>query len=124
MALTTDETEELKYWLNYGNLTTVAVPYFDIALVFEDVVAPNLSSWAETQVRAIFVTLRTIEPKVTEQLDRRQAKSVDAGDIVLNERELDDILRAMDYWVRKLEQVTMVARRRGAGGGGNAVTVY
>lgn len=126
-ALTQAQIQECQYWLAYGGLTQFAIPYIDVGVhLFTDVIGPNLDDFSSDRVvNTIFPALRKIEARVTDQLNRRKAKSVDGGDLVLNERELQDVLETMDYWVQRLEAVLMIKRRRSVGGGsGSTMTVY
>ena len=53
MSLSTAEMQQVRRALGYGNLLASARPYFDIQLIFEDVVQQNLdTTWAEGYIRA------------------------------------------------------------------------
>jgi len=126
MALTTPEIQQIKHWLNYGNLTAVAIPFFDIALMFEEVIAPNLdTTWAEPYIRnTILPNLLQLDIDIMACRTRFQALVL-VGDVELNPKELDRLLDLQAYWIKQLSSTIKVPVAGGAGssnGGGVILT--
>lgn len=112
MALSDDEVEQVKYYLGYTGVTAVAIGYIDFPAVFTTVLQNNLSSWAEGQVRTtILPKLLTLDSNIDAAQSRY--KALEAGKVKLNPKEHQALLRLRDYWIRRLEDVTGIRRKRG-----------
>lgn len=112
MALTPDELEQVKYFLGYTGVTSIAIGYIDFPAIFTTVLQNNLSTWAEGQIRSIvLVKLAAIE----ENIDQAQGryKALKAGKVALNPDEHRALLRLKNFWVERLEVVTGIKRRSG-----------
>lgn len=119
MALSTPELQQCKYYLGYGNLLASARPYFDIALVFEDVVQANLdSSWAEGYIRnTILPNLAAIDVQLQTQVTlQAQAREL-VGEVKLEARYAMRALQDLeDMWKDKLSMVLKIPRADRPGG--------
>lgn len=109
MALTTAEIQECKFRLGYGNLTFLARPYFDIALVFEDVVQQNVdTTFGEPYLRStIFPNLQQLDIDIMNCRTRFQASAL-VGEVILNPKELDRLLDLRYFWTDQLSNLIKV----------------
>jgi hypothetical protein len=116
MALTAAELAQVKFILGYGNLTALARPYFDIALVFEDVVVQALDTyWAEGYVRnTVLVNYFALDAQIASSATRLQATEL-VGDLKLDaRRELAGLQDLKDFWADELSRCIKVPRVRGS----------
>jgi hypothetical protein len=122
MALSDAEIEEIKFFLGYTNLTTVALAYFDIPAIFTTVVQGGLSAWAEAELRdgngtagkAILPALRQLQVDI--QAARKRYKADEVGSIKLNRKEHGQLLELREFWVSQLERITGVKRHPDSSG--------
>lgn len=119
MSLTTAEVQQCKHFLGYGNLTVLARPYFDIAIVFEDVVAQNIdNTWAENYIRnTILANLLSIDVSIQGTGSRFIATEL-VGEVKLNTHELEKWLELKAYWVNELSMALKVPTARPLNMGG------
>lgn len=124
MALNQAELEQCKYWLGYGNLTALARPFFDIAVVFEDVVQKTLdTTWAEGYVRnTILANLLATDVQIQNQtvLLSQATELVDEVKIDA-EKELRVLQRLSDYWINRLSYALKVPRVQMSTSVGNTI---
>jgi hypothetical protein len=127
MAFSDPEIQEIKNRLGYGNLTELALPYVDVALVFETVVQNNTDAYGEARVRTVILpNLRTLDGGSTDATGGIIAKARTrygikelVGDVVFDtggasggETQFDGILREKEYWISELESTVKVPRAR------------
>jgi hypothetical protein len=125
MAFTDDEIEQIKFWLGYGNLTTIAAPWFDVALVFADIVQDQTSDWGVTYVRdTILPTLTALDTSITSASQVAGIREL-VGDVVFepNTKHLN-LLALQRSWVQKLSDVVMVPINNRRASSGGSVEVY
>lgn len=121
MALQPDELQQVKYLLGYGNLTASARPYFDVAIIFEEVVLQNLdTTWAEGYVRnTLLPNVFALDAQIQNSAVRLQATAI-VGEFELDARnELRGLQGIRDYWIDELSSILKVPRVPTRGG--NAV---
>lgn len=118
--LSTSEIQQCKHWLGYGNLTAASIPYFDIALVFEVIVANNVDlTWAEPYLRAtILPNLLQLDVDIMTCRSRFVATEL-VGDVKLNFHELDRLLDLQMYWIRQLSSTLKIEVAGGPGSPGS-----
>jgi len=113
VALSQAELEQCKFYLGYGNLTARAIPFFDVAIVFEDVVQKNLDlTWAEGYVRnTILTNLAAIDVQLqTQVLLQAQATEV-IGEVKIDAlNAFRSLNRLREYWIDQLSATVMVPR--------------
>jgi len=116
MALTAAQVQQCKHWLGYGNLTAVAIPYFDISLVFEEVIATNLEqTWAEPYLtNTILPNLLQLDIDIMACRTRFQALVL-VGDVELNPKEMDRLLDLQWYWIKQLSSTIKIEVANGPG---------
>lgn len=113
MALSQAELEQCKLYLGYGNLTAMARPYVDVAIVFEDVVQKNLDlTWAEGYVRnTLLVNLAAIDVQLQTQVVLQAQATELVGEVKLDAaKAFRSLYRLRDYWIDRLSDVLMVPR--------------
>lgn len=121
MALTTDELQQVRYYLGYHVVGYGALPYTENWESLFAVMRDNLSSWGETQIRDVILPkLAQVDADTYSQRSRRKASEV--GSIKLNENELGDLLDLREHWVCQLETATGIARNKRRSGA--SVEVY
>jgi hypothetical protein len=119
MALSQAELEQCKFWLGYGNLTALARPYFDIAVVFEDVVQKTLDvTWAEGYVRnTILVNLTALDVQLQAQIVLQAQATELVGDVKIDAMNAFRSLTTLsEYWKDQLSAVLKVPRVNAPGG--------
>lgn len=120
MALSDAEIEEIKFFLGYTNLTTVALAYADIPAIFATVIQDGLSSWAEAELRdgngtagkAVLPALRQLQVDI--QAARKRYKADEVGSIKLNRKEHQQLLELREFWVSQLERIVGISRHESA----------
>jgi hypothetical protein len=113
MALSQAELEQCKFWLGYGNLTALARPYFDIAVVFEDVVQKTLDlTWAEGYVRGtILPNLIAVDAQIQNQVIIQAQATELVGEFKMDsEKAFRALTRLSSYWKNQLALVLKVPR--------------
>jgi hypothetical protein len=113
MALSTAELQRCRFWLGYHNLLASARPYFDIALIFEDIVLQNLdTAWGEGYVRGtILPNLDAVDSAIQAQVLLQVQAAELVGDIKLDAAAAFRSLRNLsEYWKDQLSQVLGVER--------------
>ncbi len=123
MALSPSEMQQIRRALGYGNLLASARPYFDIELVFEDVVQQNLdTAWAEGYIRStILPEILGIEAQIAESRCRLRATEV-VNEVRWDaEKEFRGLMNLNEYWRNELSLILRIPRAdrpgRGAGWG-------
>lgn len=121
MALSTSEMQQVRRALGYGNLLASARPYFDIQLIFEDVVQQNLDpAWGEGYIRAtILPEILSIEQQIIQSRSRAKATEL-VGELKIDaEKEFHILQDHMEYWKDTLSDMLRIPRAdrpsRGAG---------
>lgn len=112
MALSPAEMQQVRRALGYGNLLASARPYFDIELVFEDVVQQNLdTTWAEGYIRnTILPEILSIEQQVIQSRSRLLATEL-VGEVKLDaEKEFRGLMSHADYWRDNLSEILRIPR--------------
>ncbi len=110
MALSQAELQQCKHILGYGGLTALARPYFDIAVVFEDVVQKTLdTTYAEGYVRnTILVNYFALDAQIASSATRLQATEL-VGDVKLDARnELRGLQDLKSFWQTELSRALSV----------------
>jgi hypothetical protein len=126
MALSTAEIQQCKFWLGYSNLLASARPYFDIALVFEDVVQQNLDpTWGEGYVRnTILPNLMQIETTIQQQVLLQCQATELVGEVKIDaEYAFRSLTRVSEYWKDQLSMVLKIPRAPAPGGGTDEVVL-
>lgn len=112
--------------LGYGNLLASARPYFDIQLVFEDVVQDNLDpAWGEGYIRnTILPEILAIEQQIIDSRLRAMATEL-VGELKLDaDKELRTMQSHLDYWKNELSSMLRIPRApRPSSIGDNDITV-
>lgn len=121
MALSPSEMMQVRRALGYGNLLASARPYFDIQLVFEDVVQDNLDpAWGEGYIRStILPELLSIEQQIIQSRSRAKATEL-VGELKIDaEKEFWVLRNHLEYWKDQLSEMLRIPRAdkpgRGAG---------
>ena len=111
MALSSDEIAEVKRRLGYGALTALARPYFDIALVFEEVVQRSLSSEGETYLRGtVLPALRAIDAQLAPAAMTPFLVASKTAASTVNPKALENVQSLQGYWLDVLSATVQVAR--------------
>lgn len=112
MALSTAEMQQVRRALGYGNLLASARPYFDIQLIFEDVVQQNLdTTWAEQYIRnTILPEILGIEAQLQESRCRLKATAVPNQLIWDAEKEFRGLMAHNEYWRNELSLILRIPR--------------
>lgn len=109
MALTSDEIAEIKRRLRYGSLTATARPYFDIALVFEEVVQRSVSSEGETYLRGtVLPALRACEAQLAPGAMVPFLVATKAADAAVSPDALKNIKSLQAHWLKVLSETVQV----------------
>lgn len=104
MAFSTTELSQIKYFLDYGNLTMLARPYFDVALIFEDIIKNFTDTWGEGFVRStILPNLSSLETSIMAASVLTVATKVD--EVTRNPAHLDELIAHRQFWVGRLESL-------------------
>lgn len=119
MALSPSEMQQIRRALGYGNLLASARPYFDIQLIFEDVVQQNLDpAWGEGYIRGtILPEILNIELQVINSRSRLKVTEL-VNEIKLDaEKEFRGLMNHLDFWKNELSTMLCIPRvpRRGYG---------
>ena len=122
-TFTTDEIQEIKGRLGYGNLTANARPYFDIAMVFEDIVQNFTDDYGIARVRTVILPqLRTLDGGSTDGTGgqiaaarKRYGIKELVGDVVFEtgstgRTQFDGLLAEIEFWTCELESTLKVKR--------------
>jgi hypothetical protein len=107
------ELEQCKFYLGYGNLTARAIPFFDIAVTFEDVVQKNLDiTWAEGYVRGtILVNLSALDAQLQAQIVLQAQATELVGDVKIDAMNAFRSLTTLrEFWIDRLSDTVMVPR--------------
>lgn len=113
MALSRSELQQCKFWLGYSALLASARPYFDIALVFDDVVQQNLDpAWGEGYVRnTILPNLTATETAIQQQVLLQAQATELVGDVKLDvSAAFRALVNLSEYWKDQLSNVLAVPR--------------
>lgn len=111
--------------LGYGNLLASARPYFDIQLVFEDVVQDNLDpAWGEGYIRnTILPEILSIEQQIIQSRSRLKVTEL-TGEAKLDaEKEFRGLMSHLDYWKNELSTMLRIPRAPTPGNGGSGTIV-
>ncbi len=113
-ALTNAQIQEIKNRLGYGNLTALALPYIETALVFETVVQQNLDDFGSNYILTIILpALQAIDTQIAAEITRFQAQEL-VGEVILDApgrmREHLKLVEAQDFWIGRLSETVRVAR--------------
>lgn len=116
MALTPTETQTVKNWMGYGNLTVLALPYIDVAVVFETVVQNNLDAYGEGYIRStILVNLAQLDVDIMNARKRFGIKEL-VGDVVFDtstaNRQLSQLMELREYWINRLAETIRIPRAK------------
>lgn len=122
MALSQAEIMQCKHFLGYTAVTALARPYFDISLVFEDVLQKYMDpSWGEGYLRGtILVNILQLDTDIMNCRTRMQAVDL-TGDVKLfnstekRTAELDALRDLRQYWVEELSRITGVPQVKTSG---------
>lgn len=112
MALSTSEMQQVRRAMGYGNLLASARPYFDIQLIFEDVVQQNLDpAWAEGYVRSVILPeILSIEQQIIESRTRAKATEL-VGELKIDaEKEFWVLQNHLEYWKDTLSDMLRIPR--------------
>ena len=115
MALSQAELEQCKNYLGYGSLTALARPYFDIAVVFEDVVQKTLDlTWAEGYVRnTVLFNLATVEVNIQSQVILLAQATELVGEVKIDaEKSFRSLTKLREFWIDRLSETLKVPRVR------------
>lgn len=113
MALSQAEMQQCRFWLGYTNLLASARPYFDIALVFDDVVQSNLDpAWGEGYLRGtVLPNLIATESALQSQVLLQVQATELVGDVKLDSANAQRVLQnQIDYWKDQLSATLGVPR--------------
>ena len=118
MALSQAEIFQMKHYLGYTAVTALARPYFDIALVFEDVIQRYMDpAWGEGYLRnTILANLLQLDTDIMNCRTRFQANEL-VGDVKLNPKELERLQDLRCFWIEELSRITGVPQVRTSGSG-------
>jgi len=120
MAFTNDEIAEIKRRLKYGALTALARPYFDIALVFEEVVQRAISAEGQAYVTAtVLPALRALDAQMAPDALAPFLLAAKVADAEVSATPLANLQRLRAHWLCVLSETVQVpiAQTRSAGGG-------
>lgn len=98
--------------LGYGNLLASARPYFDIQLIFEDVVQQNLDpAWGEGYIRTtILPEILAIETQIIESRTRAKATEL-VGELKIDaEKEFWVLRNHLEFWKNELSGMLRIPR--------------
>jgi hypothetical protein len=113
MSLSQAELQRCRFWLGYTNLLASARPYFDIELVFEDVVQGNLDpAWGEGYVRnTVLPNLDAVDCSIqTQVLLQSQATEI-VGEMKLDAgAAFRNLVNLSEYWKDQLSACLGVPR--------------
>lgn len=114
MALTPTETQTVKNLMGYGNLTVLALPYVDVAVVFETVVQNNLDAYGEGYIRStILPNVAQLDTDIMSVRNRYGIKEL-VGDVVFDTtpagRQHTQLLELREYWIDRLAQTIRIPR--------------
>lgn len=111
--------------MGYGNLLASARPYFDIQLIFEDVVQQNLdTAWAEGYIRNnILPEILAIEAQISESKCRLKATEV-ANEVKFDaEKEFRGLMNLLEFWKNELSIILRIPRADKPGHGSDSIVV-
>lgn len=138
MAFSDSDIQEIKNRLGYGNLTELALPYIDVALVFETVVQNNTDAFGMARVSTVILPqLRALDGGSTDATGGQIAASRKrygvkelVGDVVFDtggagggRTQLDSLLAEKEYWISELEATVRIPRARKLTSG-SSVDIY
>lgn len=114
MALTPTETQTVKNLMGYGNLTVLALPYVDVAVVFETVVQNNLDAYGEGYIRTtILPNVAQLDTDIMSVRNRYGIKEL-VGDVVFDTtpsgRQHTQLIELREYWIDRLAQTIRIPR--------------
>jgi hypothetical protein len=110
MALSNTEIQTVKNLMGYSNMTTLALPYIDVALVFETVVQNDLDAYGEGYIRAtILPNLAQLDLDIMSARSRYKADEL-VGEIKLNKQEHERLLTLREYWLDRLAETIRIPR--------------
>ena len=112
MSLSTAEMQQVRRALGYGNLLASARPYFDIQLIFEDVVQQNLdTTWAEGYIRAtILPEILNIEQQMITSRQKLGVLELTGDAKIDGEQEFRGLYNLMNYWKNQLSDILRIPR--------------
>jgi hypothetical protein len=122
MSLSPSELMQLKNVLGYGNLTALALPYVDVALMFETVIEGNLDLEGESLIRQYLGEITQVESDIFTTRQYFGVKKVD--EIELDPSQQAQQLRELRSWlVQRCSETCKVpiARKQNRG---SCVEVY
>lgn len=124
MALTSDQIAEIKRRLRYGSLTTLARPYFDIALVFEEVVQRALSSEGETYVTGtVLPALRALDAQLAPDAMMPFLLAAKVADAQVSSDPLSAVRNLQAHWLQVLSETVQVPIAQSSRAGGACVEI-
>lgn len=110
MALTDTQIQTVKNLMGYGNLTVLALPYIDVAVVFETVVQNNLDAYGENYLTAtILPNVAQLDLDIMNARARYQADEL-VGEVKLNKNEHERLLTLREYWIDRLAETIRIPR--------------
>src|SRR6185503_3220957 len=124
MSLTAPEIQTVKNLMGYGNVTALALPYIDVALVFETVIQNDLDAYGEGYIRStILPNVAQLDIDIFNARTRYQADEL-VGEVKLNKNEHDRLLTLREYWIDRLSDTIRVPRAPRTGNASGMMEVY
>jgi hypothetical protein len=126
MALSPSEMQQVRRALGYGNLLASARPYFDIQLIFEDVVQQNLDpAWGEGYIRTtILPEILNIELQVISSRQKLGVLELTGDAVIDGEQEFRGLSNLLEFWKNELSLILRIPRAdRPSKGAGWDITV-
>lgn len=117
MSLTPTELAQLKNVLGYGNLTALALPYIDVSLMFETVIANNLDAEGESLIRGYLTQVTQVELDVYNARAYYVASEI-VGEVKINDKHHEKLVRLRMWLVTRCSETCKVpiarSQNRGA----------
>ncbi len=112
MSFRPTEIQEIKNRLGYGNLTALALPYIDVALVFETVVQNNTDAFGEGYVRdQLLPQIRQVETDIFAARTKYVATEID-GEVKVDPQMHQKYVRLREWLLDRLAETLKVPRAR------------
>ncbi len=112
MSLRPTEIQAVRNYLGYSSITALALPYLDVALVFEQVVQNNLDSFGESMIRdRLLPQIRQVEDDIFAARTKYVASEVD-GEVKIDPMMHSRYTRLREWLIDRLSETVQVPRAR------------
>ena len=111
MALKPKELQQIKNVMGYGNITSLALPYIDVALVFETVIQNNVDAFGEDKIRDLLPKIEQLEQDIFDARTKYVVSEL-VGEVKINDRHHQKLVELREWEIDRLAETVRVPRAK------------